>query len=247
LGGSRWAQPAQQSSDRGAMRARAIAAGVTAQQARRLPRAPGSRSRGPASLRPTCHQAQRMARRSSRPEHSPHSGGPAAGVAGGRGDDLARTQQTKRSATQWSAAPCASSGPVRRAGLSVAYPRRTSGPRSPATGRVAFVRSAGAAGLAALRKGWQPGRGETRRGSTRSATARPAQRDSPWLCTMRSVGDEMLRGETRNADVHNDLSRPSRPSNKDVAARASVSDQAIGVTTFPQASTRPTATEMWSA
>ena len=38
-------------------------------QARRLQRAARPRSRGPAPLRPTCHQAQRLARRSSRCEH----------------------------------------------------------------------------------------------------------------------------------------------------------------------------------
>jgi hypothetical protein len=86
------------------------------------------------------------------------SGGPAPGAAGGRGDDLARAQRTKRSATQWSAAPCASSGPVRRAGPSVAVTRRTPGPAIPATGRAAFVMTAGAAGLAVLRKGWKPDR-----------------------------------------------------------------------------------------
>ena len=56
-------------------------------------------------------------------------------MAGGRGDDLARAQHTKRSATQWSAAPCASSGPVRQAGPSVAYSRRTSGPAIPCHGK----------------------------------------------------------------------------------------------------------------
>jgi hypothetical protein len=56
-------------------------------------------------------------------------------MAGGRGDDLARAQPTKRSATQCSAAPCASSGPVRQAGPSVAYPRRTPGPAIPGHGK----------------------------------------------------------------------------------------------------------------
>jgi hypothetical protein len=138
-------------SDRGAMRARANAAGVTAQQARRLPRAARPRSRGPAPLRPTCHQAQRLARRSSRSEQTQHSGGPAPGMAGGRGDDLARAQPTKRSATQWSAAPCASSGPVRQAGERNRWRSRTRdghqracGPR-PREG-AALVITAGAAG-----------------------------------------------------------------------------------------------------
>ena len=47
------------------------------------------------------------------------------------------------------------------------------GPRSPAAGRAAFVSIAGAAGLAVLREGRKPGRGETRSGSVRSTTARP--------------------------------------------------------------------------
>lgn len=49
------------------------------------------------------------------------SGGPATGVAGGRGDDLGRAQ-------------LASIGPVRQAGPSVAYPRRAPGPATPVTG-----------------------------------------------------------------------------------------------------------------
>jgi hypothetical protein len=46
------------------------------------------------------------------------------------------------------------------------------GLRSPAAGRAAFVMTAGAAGLAALREGWKPVRVETRSGSMRSTTAR---------------------------------------------------------------------------
>jgi hypothetical protein len=118
-----------------AKRARATAAGVTAQQARRLRERPAHRSSGSASLRTTCHQAQRLARRSSRPEQTQRSGGPAPGMAGGRGDDLARTPHTKRSATQCSAAPCAAYGPVRRAGPSVAKARRTWGPAIPGRGK----------------------------------------------------------------------------------------------------------------
>ena len=41
----------------------------------------------------------------------------------------------QRSATQWSAAPCASSGPVRQAGASFTYTRRTSGPAIPGHGK----------------------------------------------------------------------------------------------------------------
>jgi hypothetical protein len=102
VGGARWAVPAPAAKSV-FQRARATADGVTAKLARRTPRAARPRSRGSAALRPTCHQAnarERLARRSSRPEHTVHSGGPAPGVAGGRGDDLARAQQTKRSAVR---------------------------------------------------------------------------------------------------------------------------------------------------
>ncbi len=154
------------------MRARATADAVTAPLARRLPRAARPRSRGPAPLRPTCHQAQRLARRSSRPEHAQvfgPSGGPASGTAGGRGDDRARAQQTKCSGVREQRAS-SSSGRAER--MAVAYPRRPSAsPRSPATGRAAFVITAGAAGQTASREGWKPGRVETRRGSMRSTTA----------------------------------------------------------------------------
>ena len=145
-GGMRWDQPAQRAatarkdgpSNRGG---RDSSAGATAA-------ASGPpRSRGSATLRPTCHQAKRLARWSSRSEHTSHSGGPATGMAGGRGDDQARAQQTKRSATQWSAAPCASSGPVRRAGRRSRNATDIKGPRAPATGRAAVVITAGAAGL----------------------------------------------------------------------------------------------------
>ena len=128
--------------------------------ARRLPRAARPRSRGPAPLRPTCHQAQRLARRSSRPEHASHSGGPAPGMAGGRGDERARAQRSKQGTTQWSAAPCASSGPVRQAG------------------KAALVNTAGAAGHAVSREGWKPARVETRSGSMR--TARVVHRQGGW-------------------------------------------------------------------
>ena len=154
---------------------------MTTPLARRLPRAALPRSRGPAPLRPTCHQAQRLARRSSRPEHAGHSGGPAAGVAGGRGDDLARAQRTKRSEAQRSEAQRR----ARAAGQFVKRARRSrtrdghQGLRSPATGRAAVVMTVGAAGLAVLREGWKPVRGETPGqtaspgGSMRSTTARP--------------------------------------------------------------------------
>jgi hypothetical protein len=46
-----------------------------------------------AALRPTCHQAQRLARRSSRSGQTQR--GPASGVAGGRGDELASARRAK--------------------------------------------------------------------------------------------------------------------------------------------------------
>ena len=160
------------------------AAGVTAQQARRLPRAARPRSRGPAAeatdVPPS--EATGAAVEPARTDF-PRSGGPAPGVAGGRGDDLARAQLTgaERSATQWSAAQCASSGPVRQAGPSVAYPRRTSGPAIPGHGKGRLRHPAGAAGLAVLREGWKPVRVETRSAARRL----DAQHDSP---TLRAAG-----------------------------------------------------------
>jgi hypothetical protein len=161
-------------SDRNAKRAAATVDGVTAPLARRLPRAARPCSRGSAPLRPTCHQAQQLARRSSRPKHAPNSGGPAPGVAGGRGrsgTSAAHGCEAQRSEAQHKGA---SSGPVRQAGPSVATPRRTPGPRSPATGRAAFVSTAGTAGpfvaplerRAVQREGWKPVRGETRTAGT---------------------------------------------------------------------------------
>jgi hypothetical protein len=64
-----------------------------------------------------------------------HSGGPASGMAGGRDDDLARAQRAKQNAAQRSGAQPASIGPVRQAGPSVAYSRRTSGPAVPGHGK----------------------------------------------------------------------------------------------------------------
>jgi hypothetical protein len=175
------------------MRARATAAGVTAQQALRLPRAARPRSRGPAALRPTCHQAnarERLARRSSRPSHLTQQGclgGSAPGMAGGRGDDLARAQRTgaQRNAVERSAAreQRASSSSGRAEQMAVAYPRLPSAsPRSPATGRVALVstparpaRLSRRAAAGCSREGWKPVRGETRS----AARGLDAKHDSP--------------------------------------------------------------------
>ena len=93
VGGSRGAEPAPWAAT-ATSGARATANGVTATLARRLQRAARPCSRGPAAMRPTCHQAQRLARRSSGPELTSVSGGPAPGMPGGRGDDLARAQHT---------------------------------------------------------------------------------------------------------------------------------------------------------
>jgi hypothetical protein len=101
----------------------------------------------------------------------------APGVAGGRGDDLARAQRTgaERSAAQRRGAQCASSGPVRQAGPSVAYPRRTSGPAIPGHGTGRLRMTAGAAGLTELREGWKPvkGRDADRRAGARCAARQP--------------------------------------------------------------------------
>lgn len=149
-------------------------------QARRLRRAARPRLRGPAAPRPTCHQAnerERLARRSSRPEHSQASGGPASGVAGGRGDDLARAQQTKRSAVREQRAS-SSSRPVVRAAR-----EGQQGLRSPATGRAAFDITAGTAGLIALRKGWMPAGSRPGDAGARCAARQPgpAQRGAPGI------------------------------------------------------------------
>ena len=187
VGGSRWAEPAPWAAT-AASRARATADGVTAPLARRLPRAARARSREPAPLRPTCHKAQRLARRSSRPEHALPSGGPAPGVAGGRGDDLAgaarpeseRSGATKRGAGQF----------VKRASetegghVPVTALRE---PTIPGHGKGRPRHPAGAAGLsvaprkrrAVQREGWKPVRVETRP----AGTGLDAKHDSPTPCS----------------------------------------------------------------
>ena len=94
LGGARWddwrtgchrVRAAQRRGRRASLPGAAVAAKATANP------------RAPATLRPTCHQAKRLARRSSRCEHINAFSGPASGVAGDRGDDLAGVQRTKRS------------------------------------------------------------------------------------------------------------------------------------------------------
>lgn len=157
-----------------------------------MPRAAGQRSRGPAALRPTCHQAERLARRSSRTEHASHSGGPASGGAGGRGGDLRWAQRTE---AERSAAQCVSTGAVRQAGERIRGRSRQRQPsasaRSTATGRAALVITAGAAGLfVAPRNGGRfaqgmearQGRDTARRAGARCAARQPgsAQRGAPW-------------------------------------------------------------------
>ena len=160
---------------------------------------PARHSRGPAALRPTCHQAERLARRSSRTEHISNSGGPASGVAGGRGGDLRRAQRT---GAQRSAAQCVSTGAVRQAGERIRGRSRQRRPsasaRSPATGWAALVITAGAAGLfVAPRSGGlfaqgmeaRQGRDTDRRAGARCAARQPgpAQRGAPWTWWYDSV------------------------------------------------------------
>ena len=163
MGGARWADPAHGQRPRPPGPA-ATAAGVTARWRNGCREAARPRSRGPAALRPTCHQAQRLARRSSRPEHS-RSGIQAARLRAWRvaGVTIWHARSTRSEAQR--------SGAQRRAraaGQFVKRARRSrtrdghQGPRSPATGRAAFVITAGAAGLAVLREGWKPVRVETR-------------------------------------------------------------------------------------
>ena len=185
VGGLRWAEPAPWAAT-ATPRARAIADGVTAPLARRLLRAARPTSRRPTPLRPTCHKAQRLARRSSRPEHSLPSGGPAPGVAGGQGDNLAGAAcpESKRSAAT-----------KRGAGQFVKRTSETEGGRVPATafrepaslghGKGRPRHPVGAAGLTAeaanggvavrARDGSPSGsrHGPKARGSMRSTTARP--------------------------------------------------------------------------
>ena len=78
-----------------------------------------------------------------------------------------------------SAAQCASSGPVRQAGPSVAYSRRTSGPALPGHGKGRLHYAAGAASPDVLREGWKPDRVETATKERARCGARqpgPAQR-----------------------------------------------------------------------
>jgi hypothetical protein len=193
LGGSRWAQPAQRGSDRGAMRARDTAAGVTAQQARRPPRAARLRSRGSASLRPTCHSAATGA--AVEPARARiASCGPAAGMAGGRGTIW--HVRSARSKAQRSGAQRR----ARAAGQFVKRDRRSrtrdghQGPRPPAMGRAAFVMTAGTAGLTVLREGWKPVRVKTRSGSMRSTTARPRAAGRRPARTTSAAGLERASG-----------------------------------------------------
>jgi hypothetical protein len=94
------------------------------------------------------------------------SSGPASGVAGGRGDDLAGAKPTQRSVV--GAAPASSSSAL------VVHAQRegSKSARSPGTGTGRCRGTAGAAGLAVFAQGMAVRRIETRSGSTRSATAR---------------------------------------------------------------------------
>jgi hypothetical protein len=122
-----------------------------------------------------------MAWRSSRCEHfrDSASSGPASGMAGDRGDDLAGVQQTQRSEENGTPASSAS-------GL-VHVPVKETSPRPPGTGTGRCLIPAGTAGLSASREGWpltgsrrgqwvdvpQPGRRDA--GHTRITARRPSR------------------------------------------------------------------------
>jgi hypothetical protein len=92
--------------------------------------------------------------------------GPASGVAGDRGDDLAGAKTTQRSVV--GAAPVSSSSAL------VVHAQRegSKSARSPGTGTGRCRVNAGKAGLTVFAQGMAVRRIETRSGSTRSATAR---------------------------------------------------------------------------
>lgn len=153
--------------------------------AHRLPRAAHPCSRGPAALRPTCHQAQRLARQSSRPaltwlQVARLRAWRVAGVT--IWHERSARERSLRSAVREQRASSSNRRAKQRA---VAYPRRPSAsPRSPAKGRADFVSRAGAAGPSVVprerravrtRDGSPSGarHGAQRRGSMRSTTARP--------------------------------------------------------------------------
>ncbi len=104
--------------------------------------------------------------RGGRDGPSNSTSGPASGAAGDRGDDLAcwphaAMHCAKRRLTQ--ASPRAASRPVRRAGPSVAYSRRTSRDRDPrARDGPRDVAVVGAAGHVVFAQGIEARRGETR-------------------------------------------------------------------------------------
>ena len=109
-------------------RRRSVAADVTARLAQRTQRR-RHQDRAPAAPRPTCHQAQRLARRTSRCSPIRLFSGPASGVAGDRGDDLAGVERSKRSAA--SAATASSSRGLvhaQREGSKPAIPGYGNGP-----------------------------------------------------------------------------------------------------------------------
>jgi hypothetical protein len=92
--------------------------------------------------------------------------GPASGVAGGRGDDLAGPKPTQRNVV--------GAEPVSSSSARVVHAQRegSKSARSPVTGMGRCRFDAGNAGLAVFAQGMAVRRIETRSGSTHSATAR---------------------------------------------------------------------------
>ena len=143
MGGSRWAATGSSGSGRSMEGPSERGRRDSLKLARRTPRAARQGSRGPAALRPTCHQAnacERLARRSSRPEHfgcrRPGFGRggwsgwrSAPGAAHGSGTQCSAVREHRRSS------------PSARANQrAVAYPRRPSASaRSLTTGWAAFA------------------------------------------------------------------------------------------------------------
>ena len=138
--------------------ARRARTGATVQSHDRMRRRP------PVIGVPREHVRERLARRSSRTDHFNAFSGPASGMAGDRGDDLAGVQRTKRSGVNGT--------PVSSSSEPCSRTREENQARDPrARERAAVVASAGIP-----REGWPP-EGARRwafdSGSMRSATARP--------------------------------------------------------------------------
>jgi hypothetical protein len=164
------------------------------------------RSRGPAAPRPTYHQAQRLARWSSGPEHASHRllRRPGAGRGGWPGAAIWLARSKRSEAQRSGAQRCA-----RAAGQFVKRDRRSrtrdghQGPRSPAAGRAAFDITAGSAGHAVLRQGWKPVQG---RDDGVPQARRAARQPDP-----RSRGDARLHRITAMVDPQVNCAIVPRP------------------------------------